>query len=82
MQVDACNRLWVLDVGVNDISSTYNVLSAPALLIYDLPTNKLIKRYQLPAGTLKDLSFFVSVVCIKSDKLLIKPNFENFYCNP
>ncbi|ERL92756.1 protein yellow [Dendroctonus ponderosae] len=60
--VDACDRLWVMDTGLADILGEPNVVSSPAIAIYDLNTDTLIRRYTLKDDDLKQDSFFANII--------------------
>ncbi|XP_063706289.1 protein yellow-like [Culicoides brevitarsis] len=45
IKADRCNRLWVLDVGTTGIGDTTQQLCPYALNIFDLNTNRRIRRY-------------------------------------
>ncbi|CAH1122189.1 unnamed protein product [Ceutorhynchus assimilis] len=60
--VDSCDRLWVLDTGLADILGDPKVLGSPAILIYDLNTDQLLKRYNLKHEDLKQDSFFANII--------------------
>ncbi|XP_076266424.1 L-dopachrome tautomerase yellow-c [Rhynchophorus ferrugineus] len=61
--VDECDRLWILDTGIADILGGYNQISPPAIVIYDLKTDTLIKRYNLRHNEdVKDSSFFANII--------------------
>jgi len=62
VRVDACDRLWVMDTGLADILGDPTVYAPPALAIFDLNTDKLIKRYEFKPTDLKEDSFFANVV--------------------
>lgn len=62
IQVDECDRLWVMDTGLADILGTPKQIAPPALVIFDLNTDKLIKRYTFTAGDIKPETFFANVV--------------------
>lgn len=64
VRVDNCDRLWVMDTGLADILGSPKVYGKPALLIYDLNTDKLIRKYEFKATDLKEDSFFANVVSI------------------
>jgi hypothetical protein len=49
MQVDNCNRLWVLDTGtVNSFARAENICPVQ-VVAYDLNTDRVIHRYRLPS---------------------------------
>ncbi|XP_031623400.1 protein yellow-like [Contarinia nasturtii] len=63
IRVDECDRLWVMDTGLADIlGSNPKQIAQPALVIFDLNTNKLIKRYTIPPEHIKDDTFFANVI--------------------
>lgn len=62
--MDECDRLWVMDTGLADILGDPMQISPPALVIFDLKTDKLIRRYSLPDSHVKEDTFFANVVCI------------------
>lgn len=62
VNVDACDRLWVMDTGLADILGTPNLVSKPSLVVFDLNTDKLIRRYEFKPSDLKEDSFFANVV--------------------
>lgn len=62
IRVDECDRLWVMDTGLADILGNPKQITQPALVIFDLNTNKLIKRYPIPESHIKGDTFFANVV--------------------
>lgn len=61
MRADRCNRLWVLDTGTVDILGDELRLAPTQLLVYDLRNDNLLRRFALPAGQLKQDSFFANI---------------------
>lgn len=59
IQIDECNRLWVLDSGkIGD-----KRVCLPKLLAFDMKTDKLIHRYQIPANQVPcELSLLVNLL--------------------
>lgn len=53
-----------MDTGLADILGNPKQIAQPALVIFDLNTNKLIKRYTIPPEHIKDDTFFANVVCV------------------
>lgn len=41
VRVDACDRLWGVDTGVNDILGNNTVIHQPRIIIIDLKTDKV-----------------------------------------
>ncbi|RLU26490.1 hypothetical protein DMN91_000286 [Ooceraea biroi] len=57
MQVDSCDRLWVLDTGkLGD-----KQVCRPQLLSFSLLTNKLLSQYKFPRDQFKEESLFVTL---------------------
>lgn len=57
-----CDRLWVVDTGLADILGEPTVYSDPAILIYDLNTDKLVRKYTFKEDVVKQDSFFANIV--------------------
>lgn len=62
IRVDECDRLWVMDTGLADILGNPKQIAQPALVIFDLNTDKLIRRYTFQPSDIKDGTFFANVV--------------------
>ncbi|CAH1995391.1 unnamed protein product [Acanthoscelides obtectus] len=61
--VDSCDRLWVMETGLADILGIPHQVTSPAIVIFDLNTDKVIRRYQLKPEDIKgDDSFFANIV--------------------
>lgn len=71
LKVDACDRLWVMDTGLADILGSPNQVSQPALVVFDLRTDQLLRRYEFKPSDLKEDSFFANVVSTSSIFLLL-----------
>lgn len=65
VRVDKCDRLWVMDTGLADILGSPKQIAPPALVIFDLKTDRLIRRYVFPSSDLKSDTFFANVVSIR-----------------
>ncbi|KAH0954658.1 hypothetical protein HN011_004597 [Eciton burchellii] len=62
LQVDECNRLWVLDSGKTELASTKaEQICPPALYIFDLRTDTLIRKYTLPDEQIKQDSLYINI---------------------
>lgn len=46
---DRCDRLWVLDMGIDDSMNTRVQLVSPALIVYNLTSDKMIRNYVIPS---------------------------------
>ncbi|KAJ8678882.1 hypothetical protein QAD02_014669 [Eretmocerus hayati] len=56
VQIDECERLWVLDTGmIGD-----RRICPPQILSFSLSTNKLLSRYKIPSDQYMDKSLFVT----------------------
>lgn len=64
IRVDECDRLWVVDTGLADILGNPKQYAPAALVVYDLKTDKLIRRYTIPKSSVKAGTFFANVVSI------------------
>lgn len=64
IQADQCDRLWVLDTGLADILGEAKQLAENAIVIFDLKTNKLIRRFNIPKEQVKEDSFFANIVSV------------------
>lgn len=62
IDVDACDRLWVLDSGIVDAENTVNQLCPPQIFIFNLETDKLVRRYIVPRDQSPDSSLLSNIV--------------------
>ncbi|XP_065220917.1 protein yellow-like [Planococcus citri] len=62
VNVDVCDRLWLVDAGVINLLGKIEVIHAPKIQAYDLTTDKLILDYPLPKTAYKDESFFANII--------------------
>ncbi|XP_004533855.1 protein yellow [Ceratitis capitata] len=62
IQVDACDRLWVLDTGLADILGNPKQITPNSIVIFDLKKDKLVRRFNIPKDQTKDDSFFANIV--------------------
>lgn len=53
VQVDACDRLWVIDSGSFDFFNNTTQVFPPSILIFDLNTDTLLRKYYLTDGDVK-----------------------------
>ncbi|CAG9790629.1 unnamed protein product [Diatraea saccharalis] len=51
-RADSCNRLWMVDTGRLELQGTQRQLRTPAIVIYDLTTDRQILRYELKSSDL------------------------------
>lgn len=62
VRADECDRLWVIDTGLADILGNPMQFATPSLVIFDLFSDKLIRRHYFPESLLKEDSFFANVI--------------------
>ncbi|KAJ4445282.1 hypothetical protein ANN_07086 [Periplaneta americana] len=62
LRADACDRLWVMDTGLNDVVGESEQLAQPRILIYDLHNDSLLHTYTLKQSNLKEDSFFANII--------------------
>lgn len=60
--MDECDRLWVLDSGKVDIAKGGNLACPPAIFIFDLTTDTLIRKYIIPNEQVKEDSLYTNIV--------------------
>lgn len=64
---DGCNQMWVLDSGkIGD-----NQLCQPQLLIFNLNTDQLVKRYRFDTSVYTDTSLFITPVSGNFDYIFL-----------
>lgn len=61
MSVDKCDRLWVMDTGTTNIISSIQQLCPPKLMVFDLKTNTLLRKYILPTTQVFEGSLFSNI---------------------
>lgn len=62
VSVDACDRLWAVDTGVDDVWGRADRLQAAKLLVFDLRTDTLIRQHVFGADAVTADSFLANVV--------------------
>ncbi|GJQ71808.1 hypothetical protein Trydic_g11494 [Trypoxylus dichotomus] len=62
VRADVCDRLWLVDTGVDDILGDFKQFIKPTIVIIDLKTDKIIKRYELQESDMKENSFFANIL--------------------
>ncbi|KAF4525512.1 hypothetical protein B566_EDAN014898 [Ephemera danica] len=68
VNLDSCNRLWVMDSGTMDAGIGIKYTCPPKLFIFDFTTDNLLVKYELPKETVKDGSFFTNIIVDVVDK--------------
>ncbi|KAM3962606.1 protein yellow-like [Aphomia sociella] len=67
IRADRCSRLWVLDNGKIGNLESNTTKYAPAIIIYDLKTDNLIRKYVFPNDQVKQDSGFANIAIEDSD---------------
>ncbi|CAK1554521.1 unnamed protein product [Leptosia nina] len=67
VRADKCNRLWVLDNGKIGSLENDTVKYPPALLIYDLLNDNLLRKYSFPDDQVKEDSGFANIAVEDTD---------------
>ncbi|CAH0590034.1 unnamed protein product [Chrysodeixis includens] len=62
VHVDRCNRLWVVDNGVTEMSKDVRQVTQPAILVFDLKTDALLKKYIFKDDVLREASVLTSII--------------------
>ncbi|CAH0546392.1 unnamed protein product [Brassicogethes aeneus] len=62
LRVDPCDRLWVMDTGLEDMLGSRRRVAKPALVVFDLNTDKLLRRIPLKDSVVKENSAFANVI--------------------
>ncbi|XP_018406226.1 PREDICTED: protein yellow-like [Cyphomyrmex costatus] len=62
VRIDACDRMWGLDTGVNDILGDLEVVRPMRLIVIDLKMNKILRQYTLKDTDIKPESFIADLV--------------------
>ncbi|KYM75455.1 Protein yellow [Atta colombica] len=62
VRIDACDRMWGLDTGVNDILGDSEVVRPMTLVVIDLKMNMILRKYTLKDTDIKPDSFIADLV--------------------
>ncbi|XP_011708337.1 PREDICTED: protein yellow-like [Wasmannia auropunctata] len=62
VRIDTCDRLWGLDTGASDILGDTKVVQPMRLIVIDLKTNKIIRKYTLKDTDVKPETFIADLV--------------------
>lgn len=62
MEVDKCDRLWVLDTGAINLANKVEQLCPLKIDVFDLITDRLIKRFIIPTNQTSKDSLFTNIV--------------------
>ncbi|XP_077276653.1 L-dopachrome tautomerase yellow-b [Temnothorax americanus] len=61
VRADRCNRLWILDTGLTDILGNPEQQAPPALIVYDLATDRMLRKYVIPSDQRTADSLFANI---------------------
>lgn len=78
IRADECDRLWVMDSGLADILGSPKQWAPNSIAVFDLNTDKLIRRFSIPADQVKEDSFFANIV---SSDYILSNEFIFTECN-
>uniref|UniRef100_A0A0A1XS81 Protein yellow n=1 Tax=Zeugodacus cucurbitae TaxID=28588 RepID=A0A0A1XS81_ZEUCU len=62
MRIDSCNRLWILDAGVSRTFEDSEQTCRPKILVFDLNTDQVVRRIELPNDVLRNQSILVNLI--------------------
>lgn len=62
MEVDKCDRLWVLDTGAINLAKAVDQICPVKLDVFDLKTDRHIRRYIIPTNQTLTDSLFTNIV--------------------
>ncbi|XP_054747674.1 major royal jelly protein 1-like [Anastrepha obliqua] len=62
MRIDSCNRLWILDAAVSRTFEDSEQTCQPKILVFDLSTDRVVKRIDIPKDVLRNQSILVNLV--------------------
>ncbi|XP_044759409.1 protein yellow [Coccinella septempunctata] len=67
IQADDCGRLWVLDSGQIEVTIKPKQVCPPAIYVFDLSTDDLLFKYELPEEFIKQDSLYSNIVVDNKD---------------
>lgn len=67
IRADKCDRLWVLDNGKMGNLENDTVKYPPSIIVYDLKTDDLLRKYTIPEDQVKEDSGFVTIAVEDTD---------------
>ncbi|KAL1450633.1 hypothetical protein WDU94_002973 [Cyamophila willieti] len=62
INVDVCDRLWMVDTGLADIGGEKKVISTPRIIIIDLTTDRIIREHIISKEAIAEKSFFANIL--------------------
>ncbi|XP_070500416.1 L-dopachrome tautomerase yellow-f2-like [Chironomus tepperi] len=80
-RVDECDRLWAVDSGVISTSGNASVIQRPSIWVFDLKTDQLVKRFEIPEHVVRDgrglASITVDVIDCNGNSFAYIPDLLN-----
>lgn len=67
VRADRCGRLWVLDNGKIGNLEKNSTRYPPSIIVYDLKTDNLLRKYEFPADQVKEDSGFANIAVEDAD---------------
>ncbi|VVD02006.1 protein yellow-like [Leptidea sinapis] len=62
VRADRCNRLWVLDAGVQTSIDDFRRVCPPKILIFDMATDRLVRSVYFPRELLRPATLLTNIV--------------------
>lgn len=62
VHVDDCGRLWAIDAGMVNTTSTPNLVCPPKIVVFDLTTDRVLLNYPIPQDIVKEDSLYTSIL--------------------
>lgn len=62
LQVDECQRLWVIDAGVVNATIKINQVCPPKVVVFDLKTDSIVFQYEFPSDHILESSLYTNIV--------------------
>lgn len=62
LNVDVCDRLWLIDTGMNGILDKREIIRRKNIQVYNLLNDQLIREYIIPETSLKPEAFLANIV--------------------
>lgn len=81
LQIDVCQRLWVVDTGKIGLSTAPQACP-PKILVFNLDNNQLIHRYQIPNNQYRQNTLFINPVSSQRWRTNIISMFLNSLFSP
>ncbi|KAF7995921.1 hypothetical protein HCN44_007028 [Aphidius gifuensis] len=67
MRLDSCNRIWILDSGINTSIDDFQSVCPPKILIFDLKTDQLVRQINFQKDAVRLNSLFTNLIIDETD---------------